>query len=292
MDTRAVIATSLQQHVHIVRTYPAAVLMVVSSGVIALYFGHADHRLGQAVAYLCAVWFCAFLVDVVVNSRPRRAVGFPIKYGAAREAVVILTCTLLGLVFLFVRFASGQWNAMLPIHRLLWMPLLLFTYPIILALIYLLHYRYTPGEIGANLHYWYLPLLLHPVWGAITLTAAPDRVHWRSFIHENGIIGLVWTGLISSALCEEFTRTLLQTRLGLALHNKGLGFVAATFIWASLHIPVNLSSDPNASVWQVVIGSWGLMPIGLLWGYLTHRSKSLFPAVFMHGLNLWGLQNL
>jgi membrane protease YdiL (CAAX protease family) len=34
-----------------------------------------------------------------------------------------------------------------------------------------------------------------------------------------------------------------------------------------------------------------MMPIGFLWGYLTHRTKSLLPAVLVHGLNFWGLQN-
>jgi len=135
-------------------------------------------------------------------------------------------------------------------------------------------------------------MLLHPIWGTITLIVAPGRSHWRSFLDANGGIGLVWTALIAAALSEEFTRTLLQTRLGVVFRNKGLGFVAATFIWASLHIPVNLFQNPTASVWRIVIGSWGLMPIGLLWGYMTHRSKSLFPSVLMHGLNLWGLQNI
>jgi len=31
--------------------------------------------------------------------------------------------------------------------------------------------------------------------------------------------------------------------------------------------------------------------MGLLWGYMTHRTKSLLPAVLVHGFNLWGLHN-
>jgi membrane protease YdiL (CAAX protease family) len=34
------------------------------------------------------------------------------------------------------------------------------------------------------------------------------------------------------------------------------------------------------------------MPLGFLWGYITHRTKSLFPSIVIHALNLWGLQNL
>jgi membrane protease YdiL (CAAX protease family) len=44
--------------------------------------------------------------------------------------------------------------------------------------------------------------------------------------------------------------------------------------------------------WQAMISPWDIIPIGLLWGYITWRTKSLFPSVVVHGFNLWGLQNL
>ena len=35
-----------------------------------------------------------------------------------------------------------------------------------------------------------------------------------------------------------------------------------------------------------------IVPLGLLWGYLTHRTGSFLPSVVLHATNIWGLQNL
>ena len=40
------------------------------------------------------------------------------------------------------------------------------------------------------------------------------------------------------------------------------------------------------------VGVLDIVPLGLLWGYLTHRTGSLVPAVLLHLTNFWGLQNL
>ena len=34
-----------------------------------------------------------------------------------------------------------------------------------------------------------------------------------------------------------------------------------------------------------------IIPIGLLWGFLSWRTRSWLPALVAHGFNLWGLQN-
>jgi membrane protease YdiL (CAAX protease family) len=34
-----------------------------------------------------------------------------------------------------------------------------------------------------------------------------------------------------------------------------------------------------------------IIPLGVIWGYLTQRTKSIVPATLAHGINLWGLQN-
>jgi membrane protease YdiL (CAAX protease family) len=126
--------------------------------------------------------------------------------------------------------------------------------------------------------------------GCITLAVTPEKSHWHSVIRAWGLMGLLLTGIVEAALPEEFVRMLLQTRLGSTLKNKGLGFVLATFLWASMHIPIGFR-DSKAGPWHVIAGAWVIMPMGFLWGYITHRTKSLFPSILMHGLNLWGLQN-
>ena len=39
------------------------------------------------------------------------------------------------------------------------------------------------------------------------------------------------------------------------------------------------------------MGAVRIVPLGLMWGYITYRTKSLLPATLVHGLNVWGLQN-
>jgi membrane protease YdiL (CAAX protease family) len=85
---------------------------------------------------------------------------------------------------------------------------------------------------------------------------------------------------------------LLQTRLGILFHHKGMGFVVATLVWVCIHIPNSYPhTQEGAFPLLFFIKLATLIPHGLLWGYMTHRTKSLLPAVLVHGLNFWGLQN-
>ena len=285
------LAKSARQHLHIIRTYPAAVAIALASALCVLYCGHLTHRTAHAIAYLIAVWLCAFATDVVVNLRPSPAIGFPIHYSSVQESGVILACTVLGQVFLFIRF-SALWDTMQGLPKLALITLVVFTYPIVLALIYLFFYRYKPSELGINLRFWYLPLLIHLLWGGIAITTARNTIIWRSYIQQNGIAGTLITGVICAALAEEFTRMLLQTRLGALFHDKGMGFVTATLLWVCIHIPKSYPHTKDGTVPLLFfIKLATFIPHGLLWGYMTHRTKSLLPAVLVHGFNFWGLQN-
>ena len=185
-----------------------------------------------------------------------------------------------------------MWSALHGLPRIATGSLIVFAYPVTLTLVYLLGFRYRPSQLGVNLHYWYLPLFIHLIVGGISLVVAPGKSHWHAAFAQMGALNLLFTGIICAALSEEFLRMLLQTRLGEGIHNKGLGFVLATFIWAALHLPVTAQGSWSAFRHLLFGGMWTIMPIGFLWGYMTHRAKSLLPAVLVHGLNLWGLQNL
>jgi membrane protease YdiL (CAAX protease family) len=285
------VTKSARQQLHIIRTYPIATAVAFGSSLCVLYRGHLTHETGHAIAYLVAIWLCTFATDVVVNLSPSHAIGFPIRYSLIQESVVILACAILGQVFLYVRF-SDLWNTMHGLPKLAVITLIVFTYPIVLAAIYLFLYRYKPGELGINLRYWYLPILIHLLWGSIAITTAKETVIWRSYIEQNGIIRTLVTGIICAALAEEFLRMLLQTRLSALFHNQGMGFVTATLLWVCVHIP---SSYPHTKdgkeILLYAIKLVTLVPHGLLWGYIIRRTKSLLPAVLVHGLNFWGLQN-
>jgi len=285
------IIAALRQHLRIARAYPAAMLLVLGSFVLVIYYGHVEHRMAHAAGYLVAVWLGAFVTDIVVELNPRQAIGFPIRHPPWKEVAVILACVSLALVFLAIRFSS-VWKELHGLSRLAVIPLIVFVYPIALVLLYLLVFRYRPSQLGINFHYWYLPLFIHLIVGGITLAVAPDKSHWHAAVREYGVVNLLFTGIVCAALSEEFLRMLLQTRLGAALRSKGVGFVLATFIWAAMHLPVTAQGSWPEFRHLLFGGMWTIMPIGFLWGYMTHRTKSLLPAVLVHGLNLWGLQNL
>ena len=272
------------------RDYPLAFLLTILIFVIVIWNGYSVHQLAHALGYIFAVWFGAFVTDVVVGIHPKAAIGFPIKRPVKWELITILVCTTLGLLFLIVRF-EGNWNNMKGIVKLSLMPLMLFVFPVVLAIIYLFRYKYKPRELGINLRYWYLPIFIHIVVGCITLWVAPDKSHWKETLKEYGVLDMIFTGLVNAALGEEFLRMLLQTRLGAAFKNIGLGFVMASMIWALMHVP-NFGQSHAKEGWVPAFqGAVNIMPIGFLWGYVTYRTQSLIPSIFIHGFNLWGLQN-
>jgi membrane protease YdiL (CAAX protease family) len=246
----------------------------------------------QFAFYLIAVWLGAFLTDLIVLAFPRLAVGFPIKRNKVQEALIILAFTAMALVPLLIRYGP-HW----PIHnifeRLAFVGgLFFFTFFIGLACVYLFVYCYRLSELGVNLRYWYLAVLIHAVFGIITLTVAPEKSHWISWFRSEGVWSVLITGVLQAAIPEEFMRMMLMTRIGALVRNSGLGLFVATFLWASLHIPSFSSQAPNWTFWRALVSPWGIIPIGMLWGYTTHRTKSLCPSVLLHGFNLWGLQNL
>jgi membrane protease YdiL (CAAX protease family) len=290
MPMRVAILDSFRQHRRIALSYPAAMSILTAIVIQIVYVGWRNQRLTHAIGYLAAIWLGFLITDVLVNISPKPATGFPVRHQVRRELLVILGCVALGLVFLIVRYSS-EWATFQGFRRVALVSLIIFVFPIALASIFLFLYRYKPGELGVNKRYWYLPLVVNFTIAGITLAVDPQLSHWRSSFRAYGLVRGLYTGLILSGLSEEFTRMLLQTRLGEAFKDKGSGFVAATIIWAATHVPLDHSQSPMMSLTQVTVGASHIVPLGLLWGYMTHRSKSLLPAVISHGLNLSGLQN-
>ncbi len=282
---------TIRKHLRLINDYRLASLVVLFSFGLTVWYGIYSHKPLQGIGYVFVVWFGAFVTDMITDARPLLAIGFPIKKPVKWELLTILVCTTLGVIFLVIRF-HGSWETMKPLLKLLLIPLILFTFPIVLALIYLFRYKYKPWELGVNVQYWYVALIIHFIVGGVTLWLAPGVSHWKEAFRDMGILNMLFVGLVSAALPEEFLRLLLQTRLGKAFNNIGLGFVAASFIWAAMHIPSESQHEKIINWTDASIRTATLMPIGFLWGYVTHRTKSLIPSVLIHGFNLWGLQNM
>ena len=150
---------------------------------------------------------------------------------------MIVGCTALGFIALLIR-SSGHWQDLRVATRLgCYGLILLFMFPMALAAVYLLVWRYRPREVGVRVQGWPLAPVVLAIFGAAAWAVAPRGILWSKLLHTWGIGWMLWIGLVEAALSEEFTRMLLQTRLGALFRNQGLGFVAATVIWACLHMP-------------------------------------------------------
>ena len=93
---------------------------------------------------------------------------------------------------------------------------------------------------------------------------------------------------IGAGFPEEFMRLLAQSRIGAAARNPAAGWIASTTLWAALHIPAAIR-DGAAHPW---VDPVRMIPLGLLYGYLSHRARGFVPAAVIHCMNVWGLQNL
>ena len=119
---------------------------------------------------------------------------------------------------------------------------------------------------------------------------SPDSLTWDAVVAEGGgVLGAIFSGFIIAGLSEEFFRVIGQTRIGALIRNFGMGWFITTVIWALMHAPKWYGEGHDIT--EALLSSVRIIPIGLMWGYLTHRTKSILPAVLVHATNVWGLQN-
>jgi len=285
------IGLALHRHASYLRRYPVTFILVIACCGIILFTSYHDKNFVHAIGYIACAWFCCLLTDIVIYTWPKDTMALPVKRSARGELLTIVVCTILGFAFLCIRFFT-DWAHIPSLIKLAFLPLILFTFPVVLALLYLFRYKYKPRELGVNVNYWFLPIILHIVWGGVTLWVAPEKSHFQEGLKEYGFWGFLFTGIVTAAIPEEFVRMLFQTRLGKVLNAPAFGFFMATVIWGAMHIPVGYNQDHvPVTFFSAIEGISYLMPIGMFWGYLTYRTRSMFSAVAMHSFNLWGLQN-
>lgn len=259
-------------------------LLVVTS-LSVLYVGYRHNAMEQAVAYLFVMWLCSFFIDLYALKYPSKD-DFPVRK-PKRETTYFFISVVGGFLFLFIRFCF-DWDHMNQILKIATLPLLLCTFPIALAIV-LLFMKYKPKELGIRLHGLIIALPIIAVCVITNRLVSPDSLTWDAMTEHGGILGALFTGIITAGLAEEFFRLIGQTRLGSVMHNKGMGWFITTVIWALMHAPKWYGE--GGDITEALLSSIRIIPIGLMWGYITHRTKSMLPAVLVHGTNIWGLQN-
>jgi len=211
-----------------------------------------------------------------------------------KELTIATIFAVLGMVFLALNYLlksniiSDRMYMKIPIG----IGNLLFATPIGI-IIYLLYKRYRLIKLGITTKPIISILLGLIIWGLTGLFAYffyPEGMRWSKAYQElGGVFGIIIQGVIGAALFEEFSRFVIQSRFEKVIKSNGINILFATTIWAFMHFPVTFFK--GADLTGTLVYCIQIIPLGFVWGYLTQRTKSIVPATFAHGLNLWGLQN-
>lgn len=275
------------------RRHPFAGAFVAATAVAVVAFEAAEGDPAlPALAYLGACLAAVLVTEAVVGSDTSAAA--PVRRPAL-EALLLGACQAVGLAFLWARLVAGVTPASfesIP-ARLAFVAGILFVFPVVPVLA-LLAWRYRPAELGLGLGRRALAAALAcvAVLALASLTLAPGQVLWGAALREWGLGRLLLTCAVSAALPEELMRFLFQTRVGALLRSPAAGWIVASCLWALLHAPSWLRESPGMAMPGIAESATRILPLGLMLGYLTHRTRSIWPAHVVHATNLWGLQNV
>jgi membrane protease YdiL (CAAX protease family) len=266
-------------------------LITLVNGYVLFNFIRKDSLL-HGVGYF-AFFYVSVLVIELIASRLSIITEIPIKL-PRQELLITIGFTVLGILALVTNFylrSTGKEYSFL-----LRLPIIacvfLFTFPVALAGYFLLR-KYRLTELGLSIRPWKIILIGFAVWavtGAFAYLFNREGILWaRAYEEMGGIPGLILQGVIGAALAEEFFRFIWQTRLNVLTRNMLLSILCTSTVWAFIHFPVSyFNSRDFTSTLNYCIQ---IIPLGFIWGYMIHKTRSIVPSVIAHGLNLWGFQN-
>jgi membrane protease YdiL (CAAX protease family) len=281
-----------------IRRHPVVACLVVLLMMFvvgeSVYLG----KLPKRAAYIAAVALGALITDLL-SLRDRASRSFLPVWRPRLELAVTVGCTLLGAATLTWIALTRQTNSWpFPAALLRIFLIVLFVWNTGLFLFDLIVLKYRPRDLGYRFRglRCVLPVLIC-VAGLAAISVGGFHLDklarwWArclSFPISYGG-GSVWLGLLSiflvAALPEEFLRMSWQTRLGAALKNPAAAWFFTAWVWSALHVPSFSDSSWGATLQGVA----EMVPLGLLWGYILHRTQSMWPTVLLHATNIWGLQ--
>jgi membrane protease YdiL (CAAX protease family) len=267
-----------------------AALTLVNGIVLWNYIakGQTLHGLGYVMFFYVAILAIHFFTSKI----PPRG-EFEVKEPRKELKVTVLFAAL-GALFivgnLYLRSTGEQVGFLVRLPLLIGMAL--FTFPVGLAL-YLWRKKYKLPQFGLAFRpvsFLFLGVLIWALTGLFAFFFYPSGIIWSEGYEElGGVAGMIWSGLIMAGLAEEFSRFVMQSRLQRVIHSSGFSILIATALWAFMHFPINYFKGSPVS--SIIVYCIQIIPLGFIWGYLTHRTKSIVPSTLAHGFNLWGFQN-
>lgn len=180
-------------------------LFVIATALIVTYIGYRHNTIAQSITYLFVMYLCSFIIDLYAI-RKKVNKNFIVR-NPQRETIYFLGCVFLGLIFFYFRF-FGDWEHLKPIVRIAVIPLVIFVFPIALAIIMLL-LKYKPKDLGFRLQGFIVTIPIIAISVLANRIISPESLTWKAVITESGSpLGAVFTGLIVAGLSEEFFRTI------------------------------------------------------------------------------------
>jgi membrane protease YdiL (CAAX protease family) len=271
----------------LVRRHPVVAAVILLIPVPLLIRGYVTHNLFRAAVYLVVVAASVAIVDVLRVRSPLRDHTVNVR-AAGIELLVASISYCLAMTWLVAHFVTHH-EPHSPLLRLAWVTIglgSLFNAGVVIVLMLLRTSATAFGFRVTGLHFSIVVVLF----AVVALVFFPGSVTLREILREtNGVSGLAVLAL-SAAVPEEFFRFVWQTRVAALTRNPALGWLVASLLWALLHVPKSFAESHSASV--AGFSMLNILPLGLLWGYMTHRAKSFLPAAILHATNVWGLQNL
>lgn len=221
------------------------------------------------------------------SGRPLQAIP-----AAARETAVVLLCYAVAFLLSAYRFLyRPDMAAMGLVPRLL---LLVLVAGFIHALFPFVYFKWIRGhaldQLGWRTSGWQAGIAVAVVFGLTAVLLRPDGLQFRSVAENEGWAAFITLGLFTAALPEETMRFYAQTRLEALTGSFRVAWMVTALLWALMHLPLFYSQAD--ALLPAVMNVLALLPLGLLWGYMTRRFSAVVPAVLMHATNLWGLQNV
>jgi len=271
----------------LVRNHPfiSAILGCIVVAVLGASIPHGNAK--QSLAYLTAVTLSVVVIDVMCLRGQARPAQIPVR-DSGLESLVLIVCWVTALAFLTCRFVFNYRPTGVGL-RLAWIVIGLGTVFAVIPALFLLGRRYWPADLGLRFPGVVVALPVLAIFATITFFFSRHSITWSRALEESGSpMGLAQTA-ISACVPEEFFRTAWQTRVGTWLKNPATGWLTGSIAWAALHGPIAYSHSHSLA--ESTLGVMNIVPLGLLWGYLTHRTGSFLPSMLLHGLNFWGLQN-